>query len=323
VVAAVYGSLMMVSLAGGPSLIPSLVPKENLATANALETLTFTLSGVVGPMLAGLLIVWIGAPNVLLFDALSYLLFFAALLRIKSLRLPDAGADHASGPAAPAPPSRSTLLDVARFAFRNKVILSTTIMFAACNLGLGLLNVWLPILSDGLPGGGPELYGLLLGAFAVGEVIGSLVTGSADLSLPLGSRICLSQVLAGASLAFFFAGQSGWAVALALFLFGFFSAPLTIWAQTLRMQIIPADFRGRAFALLRTLMQSTPPIGGALAGPLLPLLGIPAMVASTALLVGLPGLLGYTIEELRQADARDHIEAPASATMPGQAELEM
>ncbi len=47
-----------------------------------------------------------------------------------------------------------------------------------------------------------------------------------------------------------------------LTLFGLFSAPLTIWAQTLRMQIIPESLRGRTFALLRTLMQSANPIGG-------------------------------------------------------------
>ena len=45
-VAAVYGLLMMVPLAGGPALVPSLVPDEQLETANALETLSFTLGGV-------------------------------------------------------------------------------------------------------------------------------------------------------------------------------------------------------------------------------------------------------------------------------------
>ena len=41
-------------------------------------------------------------------------------------------------------------------------------------------------------------------------------------------------------------------VAVSLGLLGFFSAPLTIWAQTLRMKVIPNPLRGRTFALPRT-----------------------------------------------------------------------
>jgi MFS family permease len=41
-VAAAYGMLMMISLAGGPSLIPSLVHHNQLSTANAMEMLSFT-----------------------------------------------------------------------------------------------------------------------------------------------------------------------------------------------------------------------------------------------------------------------------------------
>src|SRR5262245_53303479 len=81
-VAAVYGLLMMISLAGGPSLVPDLVAEDHLATANALEMLSFTLAGVIGPPVAGLLIAAIGAPNVVLIDAISYLGFAIVLIAL-------------------------------------------------------------------------------------------------------------------------------------------------------------------------------------------------------------------------------------------------
>ena len=84
-VAAVYGSLMMVSLAGGPALIPSLVRKQHLSTANALETLSYTAGGVIGPPIAGLLISLISAPNVLIIDAVSYIAFALALSGVRLL----------------------------------------------------------------------------------------------------------------------------------------------------------------------------------------------------------------------------------------------
>jgi MFS family permease len=292
-VAVIYGLLMMISLAGSPALIPALVPGERLDTANALETLSFTLGGVIGPPLAGVLIAWAGAPNVLLLDMASYFAFALALASIR----PAPGEVKPAGQE----PTGYRLADAVKLLVGNRVLLATTLMFMAFNLGFGLLTVWLPIYADQVLGGGPQLYGALLGFLAGGEVISSILAGSLTLSLSLGKLIALAQSLAGVSLGvLLFGPQLGW-VASGLGLLGFFSAPLTIWAQTLRMQVIPEALRGRTFALLRTLMQGAMPLGGALGGALLPFLGIPAMIALSALLIGTPGLAGYRLAELREA----------------------
>jgi MFS family permease len=290
-VAAVYGLLMMIPLAGGPSLVPALIPRQHLTTANALETLSFTLGGVIGPPLAGFLIAWIGAPNIVIIDAISYLAFAALLTGVKTLPDDDS----------PAQPQRQSyrLQDAFHLLRHNKILLSTTLMFMTYNLGFGALFVWLPIFSDRILGGGPELYGALLGSIAVGEVLSSFLAGSMALPLSLGILICLTQSLAGVSLILLiWSNHITWAVT-GLGLFGFFSAPLTIWAHTLRMQVIPEPLRGRTFALLRMLMQGANPVGGLLAGLLLPVLSISIMMGLSAVLVGLPGLLGYRVKALR------------------------
>ena len=174
-------------------------------------------------------------------------------------------------------------------------------MFMGANLGFGTIFVWLPIFSDQVLGGGPQLYGILLGALAVGEVGGSILAGSVVLSLALGGMIALAQMLAGASLGLMLIDQGRLIVGASLALFGIFSAPLTIWAQTLRMQIIPERLRGRTFALLRTLMQSAIPAGGAAAGVLLPLIGIPALIGLSSAVIIIPGFIGYQVKQLRHA----------------------
>lgn len=292
--AALYGLLMMIPLAGGPSLVPSLVPPKHLATANALEMLSFTLGGVLGPPLAGFLIVRLGAPNVLVLDVLSYLVFAILLTGVK--------VSGEVGPSSPARVSAYSLGDAFWLLLQNKVLLTTTLMFMAYNLGFGALYVWMPIFVDQYLGGGPELYGTLLGFLAIGEVASSLMAGSLTMSLALGALICLAQFLAGASLALLLGVRGTGGVITSLVLFGAFSAPLTIWAQTLRMQVIPEPLRGRAFALLRTLMQGANPLGGIMAGFLLPLLGLPAIIGLSTLVIGLPGLLGYGVKTLRSAD---------------------
>lgn len=293
VFAAIYGALMMISLAGGPTLIPSIVKHGQLETANAMETLSYTISGVIGPPLAGLLIVWIGTTNVVIFDAVSYFIFAFALL---SVSVPE--------------PKHSTveqtnvsysIMDAVRLMIGNKVILSTTLMFMAANVGLGAMTVFLPLVSDRISAGSSEVFGLLLGAMALGEVISAWLTGSLVLNITLGTRIALAQILSGLSLTLLLMGSVLWAVATGLFLLGFFSAPLTIWAQTLRMQVIPPEIRGRTFALLRTLMQGATPLGGALAGFLLPVWGMQIIIGLSSLVIGAPGLAGMQIRELMQA----------------------
>ena len=294
VVTAIYGSLFMIPLAGGPALVPTLVSKRHLSTANALETLTFTLSGVIGPPVAGLLIARITAANVLVLDAISYFVFALLLLGVKPLveKTPQAQVVEHS----------YRLWDAVQLLRRNNILLSTTLMFMAANLGIGLMFVWLPIYSDQVLGGGSELFGILLGFLAVGEVFSAVLVGGLTISVSLGTLICMAQFIAGTSLGLMFLGQTNWVTAASLILFGIFSAPLTVWAQTLRMQIIPEALRGRTFALLRTLMQSANPLGGILAGILLPILGIPAMIALSGLVIGVPGLLGYRVKELRLGD---------------------
>jgi hypothetical protein len=67
------------------------------------------------------------------------------------------------------------------------------------------------------------------------------------------------------------------------------------------MQIIPVEMRGRTFALLRTLMQGATPLGGALAGFLLPVTGVQMMIGLSSLVIGGPGLAGMKIKELMKA----------------------
>jgi MFS family permease len=290
-VAGIYGCFMMISLAGGPSLIPGLVSQSQLATANALETLSYTLSGVLGPPVAGLLIARFGAPSVIVIDALSYAAFALALTRV------SVNVEHNTR--AQAVNTTYRFSDAISLLLQNKVLLSTTLMFMLFNVGEGFLSVWLPLFSVQMLRGGPDLYGLLLGTLAGGEVIGSILAGSLVFPLSLGRLICLAQVLSGMSLVLLLLLPGIWWTITGLTLLGLFSAPLTIWAQTLRMQIIPERLRGRAFALLRTLMQSTGPLASGGAGALLLVLGIPTMIGLSAALVGLPGMFGYAIKQLR------------------------
>jgi MFS family permease len=306
-IATVYGLLMMVTLAGGPALVPDLVNDDQLPAANALEMLSFTLSGVLGPPLAGALLGFTGASSVLLLDSATYLLFALALLRIGHGR-------HRAG-AAEASTGSYRMRDAFGLRAGNAILLATTLMFMAYNLGAGIIAVALPIFTDRTLGGGAGLFGLLLGAVAVGEVLGAAAGGARVPPVPYGVAICIAQVVAGISLVLLFLPSV--AVALvSLALFGAAGAPLTIWAQTLRMRIIPPQLRGRTFALLRTIMQAGGPLGGMAGGFILPVAGITATIGIGAAIIGVPGLAGLRSGDLRRDRiGQQHIGRDGEATV--------
>jgi hypothetical protein len=195
------------------------------------------------------------------------------------------------------------MADAFRLLLGNRVLLATTIMFMAFNAGTGLTAVWVPIEVAGLAGAnGAQLYGVVLAVGAAGSTAGALAAGALDVPLSIGRLICLAQVLAGLGLGLALFGRSVAYITPALFLVGFFSAPMTAWAQTLRMRVIPPPLRGRSFALLRTMMQSSTPGFSGIGGVLLPVIGIPAMIACSVALIALPGLAGTRVRELVTAD---------------------
>jgi MFS family permease len=137
---------------------------------------------------------------------------------------------------------------------------------------------------------------------AVGEVISAFLAGTLKLPVTLGTAICGTQLASGIALGLLTFQFSPMLAVLSLMLLGFFSAPLTIWAQTLRMKIIPSALRGRTFALLRTLMQATTPLGGVVGGVMLPMVILPGVILISALLMGIPGVIGYRVRALRDAE---------------------
>ena len=294
----VYGSLVMVSLAGSPALVPDLVDEEHLATANALETLSYTLSSVLGPLIAGFLIPIIGAPRVVLLDAGSYLLF-ALLLMLMPVTVRKMKTSETLSATHEAPAYR--LSDAGKLLVQNPILLSTTLMFMMFNLGFGAFLVVLPVFSTDVLNGDSQLYGLLLGALAIGELLSSLLAGTLDLPLSLGKLIALAQTFAGLAFGILLFGFNVPLAMISMAVVGFCSAPLTIWAQTLRMKIIPAALRGRTFALLRMLMQSTNPAGGMIGGFLLPLLSFPLLISFSVLIIAIPGMFGLGVRQLREA----------------------
>jgi len=310
-VAAVYGLMQMIGLAGFPALIPSLVPEAKIDQANALEALTFGLASLVGAGLAGLAVATIGPAPVIAFDAASYLVMAASLWSVPGLSSPGRPARYR-----PRTPGATGFREVMRLGATNAVLRDTTIMFALFNIGEGALLVFLPHRAAelGLGSGG---YGFLVAATTAGQLIAALLLARHTWTASLRASIIAAQITA-AVIVLVLVTHSAVVAVIALVALGMCTAPMTAWAQSLRMRLVPPEAHGRLFALLRTTMQATPPAGAALAALTLTH-GTLTVVAAIAAIMGLPAvLLAHNL--LSAATDADHASSrkPPPPEAPGQ-----
>lgn len=290
-VAAVYGLLKMTSLAGFPALIPELVSPRQLMAANALESASFGIAGLVGAVGAGVAVATVGPGYVVAFDILSYLVFALCLLPARTGPRPARPA-RTEQPARTKQPARTArtgggLGPVLRLLVREPVLRDTTIMFALFNIGEGALLVVLPerAVEYGL---GPGGYGYLIAAVTGGELLAALALLRWSWRPSL-TRSVVAAALVAAVAVLAVLVPSPWAALVGLAGLGGCAAAMTAWAQTLRMGAAPAEAHGRLFALLRTLMQATPPLGAALAALTLRD-GVAATVLAICALMAVPAL---------------------------------
>ena len=281
-VAVVYGLLKMIGLAGFPSLIPSLVPADHIDQANALEGVTYGLASLAGAGLAGLAVTVAGPAPVVAFDAVSYLVMALALCSVPELS--SLSRHSRPGRAGAGPRFRP----VVQLALTNAVLRDTTIMFALFNVGDGALLVFLPhrALQLGL---GPGGYGYLVAATTGGQFLAASFLARRTWRASLPVSIIAAQIAAGLLAGLLLVHSTAVTVA-ALVAVGMCAAPMTAWAQSLRMRLVPPEAHGRLFALLRTTMQATPPAGAALAALTLGH-GTAVIVIAIAATMGLPAVL--------------------------------
>lgn len=148
------------------AVVPSLVPRESLQPAIALNSMGINIARAIGPALAGLLIsaVALSAPFVV--NAASYLVIIAALLLWK----PEAG------PAITLPPEPlfGAMATGLRHASRNGALKATLVRSFGFFTFASAYWALLPLVARGLEGGGAEIYGVLLAAIGGGAVAGAL-----------------------------------------------------------------------------------------------------------------------------------------------------
>ncbi|AKR55490.1 ABC transporter permease [Devosia sp. H5989] len=201
--------------------VGDLVPRTDLPGAVALNSIGFNLSRSVGPAVGGVIVAAAGAAAAFAVNTVSYLPVLLVLFLWKPNVVDNPLPRESIGPAI-----ASGFRYVAMSPGIGKVLLRSFVFGFSAIVILALL----PVVSANLPGGGPLIYGLLLGAFGLGAVGGALLAAPLQERLGgemlvrasfLGFAICagitalgISPWLTGAGLLL---GGACWVLALSLF----------------------------------------------------------------------------------------------------------
>lgn len=278
------------------SLLPDLVPQEDLVGAVALSSAQWNLGRVIGPALAGIVISLGGYAWAFAFNTVS---FFAVIVAILMIRLPP-----------PAPHGGKSILDSIREGVRytrRDPGLRVVVAYMAVNTLLAAPFIALvPAMAIKVFDAGASGTAALTTAQGVGAVIMALSLGG--FAARFGSRRTLLAVLWGLppALVVYAVMPTIATSALAIFLVGFlYLGALSSFTSIAQLRA-PAAVRGRVLSVLQVLLGSLYPLGAILQGQVADAIGLRATTAGSALLM----LAALVLARVAYPRFTDAIETP-------------
>jgi MFS family permease len=282
------------------AMIPIIVDEDNLQASNSLMQAASQLVQIVGPGVAGVLMLSTGMVLSFAFDAATFLFTSIMLLLMRPMALPQKQTDTEV-----APKRRGMLAEIGEmFAYiRHDQLLTTLILVvAAINLlFVGPLVVGSATLSKIRFAEGSAAYGAMLSTFSIGVLIGTLTAGAVRLK-----RAGLVSLLLVAAEGVFMVGV-GYAPTLSLacglwLLIGFGAGFGSLNFITLTQKRVAKDMMGRFMSLIVLTEVGLTPISNALAG-LLADLNVTALFVVAGTLLTLTTLLATMNSNLRSSEA--------------------
>jgi MFS family permease len=263
---------------GGPayqSLIPSLVHKDHLPNAVALNSIQFNIARVIGPLLAGVTLHSLGSASCFTVNGMSFLVVIAALL---SLHTPHV-----------APVGQRRMLDELRTGLvyvRDEPAIRTLTVLALASTFLGVpLLTFLPVFARNVFHEGVGQYSQMMAWSGVGAVAGALVVAWMGRFGRMGVTALSVQVLFGGLTVAFAYSRALWLSYVLLVVSG--AALMVVFSlfTSLVQLIAPNQMRGRVMSIYMVAFRGGMPLGSLATGLVIDRIGAPAAIAVNGVLL--------------------------------------
>jgi MFS family permease len=313
---AVQATGFAVSATTRGAIIPRLVDRHEIASANALNTTSFNVAMTAGPLAAGLLVKDQHYAAAYAVDAIAFTVVLWATLRLPALRpRPVVDADavaRAEMSEAVAADGVTAVLAPARAAGWREVkaglsyIAATPVLWLSFAIDIAAMVLAMPralfpeVAEDRFGSGS---IGWLYAAIAIGSVAAGLTSGWISRVHRQGVALVVSVVLWGLAVAAAGLAPTLWLAVLMLALAGAADLVSAVYRQTILQTYAPDGFQGRLQGVFFAVVAGGPRLGDLRAGVSAALVGstvawvgggIAAAVVATVLAFMFPALLRYT-----------------------------
>ncbi len=268
---------------GGPAysaLIPTLVDREDMSNAIALNSIQFNLAVTIGPALAGIALAKLGEKWCFGLNALSFLAPIISLLLISTRFLPEKTAE-----------SMFTSLKEGIKFVRKQGSMEALIVLAFCMTALAMpMRTYIPVFVKDIFHRGPETYGNLLSLMGVGSICGSLMVAGLGNIHHKGRFAITGLISLGAAIACF--SLSGFLPLSYAMLVIVGASMMAVFATvTSLVQLITTnEMRGRVMSVYNCAFRGGMPMGNLLSGWLVPVFTAPVVLSVNGLLLVLMAL---------------------------------
>ena len=233
------------------SLVSLIVPKKVYPNAATWNSSTWQMASILGPAVAGLTINWMGVHwslcIVFVLVVISFLL--GLLISKKPVLNPKIGE-----------PIIQSLKEGVRFVFKTKAILGALSLDMIAVLFGGAFAL-LPVFAQDILKVGPEGFGVLRAAPAVGAFLTMLTTAYIPISRRAGMKLLVAVFGFGISIIVFGLSSVFWISVVALFFSGITDGVSMVIRQTILQLKTPDHMRGRVSSVNSMFVGSSNELG--------------------------------------------------------------
>ena len=251
---------------GGPayqSLIPTLVGKDHLPNAVALNSIQFNLARVIGPIVAGVTLASFGMVACFGLNGVSFLFVIAAILALRDIHVPPAATVSIV----------DQMKDGLRYVRNSRNLRVVTLLgFIGAFLGFPLLT-FLPVITKEVFQQDVTFYSRLMTFAGAGAVTGALTVAYIGKHQHIGRLLLIFLASFGTVMALFSLSSAPVLSATLLFIAGALLVMSFSLTTSLAQLLAPGELRGRVVSIYMVAFRGGSPLGGLAAGMLATQLG--------------------------------------------------
>ena len=239
-------------------LLTMIENREDLGNAIALNSSMVNLARLIGPSIAGIVIVAVGEGWCFAIDGVSYIAVIVALLRmrIRPVAVAPSRQRHAV----------TEFMEGLRYAFGFHPIRSVILLLAIVSLVGVPYSVLMPVFATEVFHGGAHTLGLLMTSSGIGALLGALWLAGRRSVVGLGRVIPTAAAVFGAGLIAFSLAPGLWIAIPCLVLTGFGFMVQMASSNTIIQTIVDDEKRGRVMSFYMMAFLGTAPFGSLIAG---------------------------------------------------------